>query len=137
MGPSSPYFFCNHSFVFLKCPHSNCKLLVSQKLHLAHFQNQTLTKPKPLDALNGLGCTLCKTQCLALLIFATRFPAGAPQARKTTPRVRTLATVSMTFSVNYGRSVRSAPFVNSLWVTICLLSPTHGAHGYSPRALVR
>ncbi len=52
-------------------------------------------------AANGLGCTVCKIQCLFPSIFATLFPAGFPQAKKTTPLVLTLATVSMTFCVNF------------------------------------
>jgi hypothetical protein len=55
----------------------------------------------PLAALNGLGCTLCNTQCRCRSTFFNLFPAGVPQARNTTPRVRSLATVSMTFWVNF------------------------------------
>ena len=57
----------------------------------------------PLAALNGLGCTLCSTQCLTLSIFATLFAAGVPHAKNTTPFVRFLATISITFCVNFSQ----------------------------------
>lgn len=81
ISPSSPYLVFNHSFVFLKCAQSK----------------------KPLLALSGLGCGLFKTKCLLPLTPLTLCSAGLPQARKTTPRVRFAATVSMTFCVNFSQ----------------------------------
>ena len=81
ISPSSPYLCFNHSFVLRKCPHSK----------------------KPLAALNGLGCTLVSIQCRCLSTFATRLCAGLPHARKTTPCVRCLATMSMHFCVNFSQ----------------------------------
>lgn len=59
---------------------------------------QVLTNP--LAALKGLGCTLCRTQCLTLSTLATLLAAGVPHAKNTTPFVRFFATISITFCVN-------------------------------------
>lgn len=69
-----------------------------QPFHSERNRIQALTNP--LCALKGLGCTLCSTQCLTLSNLATRFPAGSPHARNTTPLVLLLATISITFCVN-------------------------------------
>lgn len=74
---------------------------VSKYFHWDMNRNSALTNP--LDALKGLGCTLCSTQCLTLSNLATRFPAGSPHARNTTPFVLLLATISITFCVNFSQ----------------------------------
>lgn len=64
-------------------------------LHVEAKSSSGLTNP--LDALSGLGCTLFKMRCLSAGMPVILFCAGVPQAKNTTPFVRTLDTVSMTF----------------------------------------
>src|SRR6266496_6737781 len=79
-SPSTPYLFLNHSFALTKCLHSK----------------------KPLAALKGLGCTDLKMQCLFLStpIESTRFWAGVPHAKNTTP-LEDLETAPSTSEVNF------------------------------------
>lgn len=106
ISPPGPYLCFNHSFVFLKCPQSNyvythiSPRAFKKKSRKGNLEEgKTLTKP--LCALNGLGCTLFKTQCLSLLTPFILPSAGVPQAKNTTPLVRFLFTTSITFCVNF------------------------------------
>jgi hypothetical protein len=72
------------------------------ELHLvstSSLSTRAIVLTNPLAALSGLGCTLFNTRCLSTGTPTILFCAGEPQARKTTPFVRTFATVSMTFCV--------------------------------------
>ena len=69
---------------------------------------------KPLDALNGLGCTLFSTRCLSTGMPFTLFCAGVPQAKNTTPFVLTFATVSITFCVSSSQPLPECEFASFL-----------------------
>lgn len=85
-------------------------------------------RTNPFRALNGLGCTDCSTQCFCRLTPATRFAAGVPQARNTTPCVRTRATVSMTRCVK-----RSQPRFEWLLAS-CARTVRHALSISTPRS---
>jgi len=98
--PILPIVLLQPDIRFLKMPAIELTTQVSTVHPTQPFPVGTKILTNPFAALNGLGCTLCKIQCLFLSTPATLFFAGIPHAKNTTPFVRTLATVSITFCVN-------------------------------------